>query len=58
MDEIRSLCHEINASYLVLGRPQIGKGESIFSQEIFKQFTEQIEQKTGTRVLLPELDQP
>jgi len=54
--EITGLCHEIDADYLILGRPQGREDdeESVFTQDMFKQFVAQIEEQTGARVVLPD----
>jgi nucleotide-binding universal stress UspA family protein len=54
-EEIAGLCHEIEAEYLVLGRPHIEGEDNIFTQALLTQFIDQIEQETGAQVvLLPE----
>jgi nucleotide-binding universal stress UspA family protein len=53
-EEIVGLCHELDADYLVLGRPRLEREESVFSQELLQQFVEQAEQQTGARVVLAE----
>lgn len=57
VEEITGLCHEIGADYLILGRPQgreEEEEESVFTQDMFKQFVAQIEEQTGARVVLPD----
>jgi nucleotide-binding universal stress UspA family protein len=53
-EEIIKLCHEIAADYLVLGRPRVGKEESVFTHELLRQFIERTEEQTGAEVILPE----
>jgi nucleotide-binding universal stress UspA family protein len=54
VEEIAKLCHELHASYLVLGAPG-GEGEgNVFSQARLAQFRERIEKETGASVILPE----
>ena len=51
-DELISLCHELKTDYLVLGQPKIEREDSLFSQEMLKQFVERTERETGARVIL------
>ena len=51
-EEIVDLCHELEADYVVLGRPRLEREQSVFSQELLHQFIEQAEQQTGARVVL------
>lgn len=53
-EEIVSLCHELSADYLVLGRPRFQQEENVFSQELLHEFIERTERQTGARVVLPE----
>jgi RNase H-fold protein (predicted Holliday junction resolvase) len=50
-EEIIKLCHEISASYVVLGRPQVRPEESFFTHERLAQFIENLEQQTGAKVI-------
>ena len=50
--EIVNLCHELSASYLVLGQPRLQREESIFSQDRLVEFVEQAEMQTGAKVIL------
>ncbi len=52
--EIIGLCHELEADYLVLGWPRIGRGDTVFTRELLDRFIEQTEEQTGARVVLPE----
>ncbi len=51
-EEIARLCHELEATYLVLGRPQVEREESVFTHNQLEQFIERIEEQTGARVVL------
>lgn len=51
-DEIINLCHELEADYLVLGRPRVQREESVFTQDLLTQFTKRIEAQTGAKVVL------
>jgi nucleotide-binding universal stress UspA family protein len=50
--EIVKLCHELSASYLVLGQPRLQREESIFTQDRLLRFVEQTEMQTGAKVIL------
>lgn len=52
-EEIVRLCHEVSADYLVLGRPHIGREESVFTtQALLRRFIERAEEQTDARVIL------
>jgi nucleotide-binding universal stress UspA family protein len=51
-EEIIALCHELAADYLVVGQPQVGREESVFTQELLARFIERIEKQTGAVVVL------
>jgi nucleotide-binding universal stress UspA family protein len=51
-EELIRLCHELKTDYLVLGQPKIEREDSLFSQEMLKQFVEKTERETGARVIL------
>jgi nucleotide-binding universal stress UspA family protein len=53
-EEIVNLSHEIEADYLVLGRPKLQQEESVFTQDLLRQFIAQTEEQTGAHVILPE----
>jgi nucleotide-binding universal stress UspA family protein len=50
-DEIASLCRDLEADYLVIGRPQPHKERNVFSEALLPQFVEQIEKQTGAEVV-------
>jgi nucleotide-binding universal stress UspA family protein len=50
--EIVNLCHEIEADYVVLGRPRFGHEESVFNQELLQQFIQRAEEQTGAKVIV------
>jgi nucleotide-binding universal stress UspA family protein len=50
--EIVTLCHELDAGYLVLGRPRAEKEESVFTLELLAQFVARAEEQTGAHVVL------
>jgi nucleotide-binding universal stress UspA family protein len=56
-NEIVEMCHELDADYLVLGWPKVqeeGEDESIFTQELLRNFIKDTEEQTGAKVILPE----
>lgn len=53
-EEIVKLCRELAADYLVMGRPQIEREESLFTQERLQSFVAATEQQTGAQVILPD----
>lgn len=56
-EEIVNLCHELEAEYVVLGRPRLEQEESVFNQELWQQFIERAEQQTGASVVLADGDE-
>jgi nucleotide-binding universal stress UspA family protein len=55
-DEIASLCHDLGANYLILGRPQAQTEKNIFSEALLAQFIQRIEKQTGAEVVPPNRD--
>jgi nucleotide-binding universal stress UspA family protein len=51
--EIVGLCHDLAAEYLILGRPQFQKEESVFTQDLLAQFIRDTEEQTGAKVVMP-----
>ena len=51
-EQIAGLCQELNADYLVLGRPEPDKEENVFTQARLAQFIERLESQTGAKVTL------
>jgi nucleotide-binding universal stress UspA family protein len=53
-EQIVAVCHELEADYLVLGRPQTGgEEENVFTRAMLQEFIERLENQTGARVILP-----
>ena len=52
--QIIDLCHEVEADYLVLGRPKFEQENSLFTKEKLADFIESFEEQTGARVIMPE----
>ncbi len=57
-DEIVSLCQEIGAEYVVLGRPRTKDEQNVFTHDALQAFAERIEKEAGARVLFAEVDRP
>jgi nucleotide-binding universal stress UspA family protein len=53
-EEIVGLCHELDADYVVMGRPEMGQEDSLFTQERLQAFIQDTEEQTGAKVILPE----
>jgi nucleotide-binding universal stress UspA family protein len=51
-EQIVRLCHELDAEYLVLGRPQPDKEDNVFPKARLDEFIEQLEAQTGATVVL------
>jgi nucleotide-binding universal stress UspA family protein len=51
--EIVALCLDLAARYLVLGRPQFQKEESVFTKDLLAQFIRETEEQTGAKVVMP-----
>ncbi len=52
-EEINTLCHEVDADYLVLGRPHVQREDSLFTHDLLAEFIAQFEERTGAKVVLP-----
>ena len=52
LDEIVALCRELQAGYLVLGHPKIGREDTVFTHEQLQRFVARIEEQTGAKVVL------
>jgi nucleotide-binding universal stress UspA family protein len=53
-EEIATLCHELSADYLVLGRPGGSDEENVFTQDRLAEFRDRIYRETGASVILSE----
>jgi nucleotide-binding universal stress UspA family protein len=53
-EEIAAYCHELEAEYLVIGRPRLQHEESLFTDAQLQVFIQRIEDQTGARVVLPQ----
>ena len=56
-EEIAAYCHELEAEYLVIGRPRLQHEESLFTDAQLQVFIQRIEDQTGARVVLPQEDE-
>jgi nucleotide-binding universal stress UspA family protein len=52
--EISAQCHEVQADYLVIGRPQFHLEDSLFTEALLDEFIQRVEEQTGAKVVLPE----
>ncbi|MCA9949755.1 MAG: universal stress protein [Anaerolineales bacterium] len=53
-EEIVILCHELSATYLVIGQPKFKSEDNVFTAALHQAFIQRIETQTGARVVLPE----
>lgn len=58
IEELVGFCQEVEADYLVLGRPQTEQEENVFTLVMMAQFTQEIEGLTGAQVVLPAGEEP
>jgi nucleotide-binding universal stress UspA family protein len=56
-EEISTLCHEIQADYLVVGRPKFHLEDSLFTETLLVEFIKRVEDQTGAHVILPEANE-
>lgn len=54
MEEISRLCHELEATYLVVGSPKGQEERDVFTQDAMTNFVARIEQQTGAKVVMPD----
>jgi nucleotide-binding universal stress UspA family protein len=54
--ELIGLCHELEADYLVLGKPEDEHEDSVFTHELLREFVAHTEEQTGAKVVFPEGD--
>ena len=55
-EELIGLCQELEADYLVLGKPKVEQEDTVFTQELLRRFVARTEEQTGARVVFPEGD--
>jgi len=55
-DEIVNLCQEMEANYVVLGKPMLQpEKENVFNEDRLDQFAERIAQESGSKIILAEI---
>ena len=54
VEVVAALCRELQADYVVVGRPQVRPEESVFTHDRLEQFAENIQAATGARVVVTE----
>lgn len=55
-EELIGLCHELQADYLVLGKPRVEQEDAVFTEDRLRDFVARIEEQTGARVVFPQED--
>jgi nucleotide-binding universal stress UspA family protein len=55
-EELIGLCHELEADYLVLGKPKLEREDTVFTHDLLREFVVRTEELTGARVVFPEGD--
>jgi nucleotide-binding universal stress UspA family protein len=55
-EELIGLCHKLGADYLVLGKPEVHREDTVFTQDLLHQFVARTEEQTGARAIFPEGD--
>ena len=55
-EEVISLCHELEADYLVLGKPRVEQEDTVFTHDLLREFVARTEEQTGATVVFPEGD--
>jgi len=52
-EEVIGLCHELEAGYLVLGKPNVEREDTVFTQKLLHEFVARTEEQTGATVVFP-----
>jgi nucleotide-binding universal stress UspA family protein len=55
-EELIGLCHELEADYLVLGKPKVEQEDCVFTHDRLREFVARSEEQTGAKVVFPEED--
>jgi nucleotide-binding universal stress UspA family protein len=55
-DELTGLCQELEADYLMVGRPKIEREDTVFTHDQLHEFVARIEGQTGATVVFPDGD--
>ncbi len=53
-EELIGLCHELEADYLVLGKPKVEQEDTVFTRDLLREFVARSEEQTGATVVFPE----
>jgi nucleotide-binding universal stress UspA family protein len=54
VEEITALAKEVDASYVILGRPRSEELENVFTSDRLQAFVQRLEEETGAKVVLTE----
>jgi hypothetical protein len=52
--EVIGLCQELEADYLVLGKPQVEREDTVFTRDLLREFVARTEDQIGATVVFPE----
>ena len=52
-EELIGLCHELQADYLVLGKPKVEQEDTVFTEDRLRDFVVRTEEQTGAIVVFP-----
>jgi nucleotide-binding universal stress UspA family protein len=52
--ELIGLCHELEADYLVLGKPRVEQEDTVFTHDLLREFVARTEEQTGATVVFPQ----
>jgi nucleotide-binding universal stress UspA family protein len=55
-EEVIGLCHELQADYLVLGKPKVEREDTVFTEDRLRAFVVRTEEQTGARVVFADGD--
>jgi nucleotide-binding universal stress UspA family protein len=55
-EEVINLCQELETDYLVLGKPQVEREDTVFTQDQLREFITRTEDQTGATVVFSEED--
>ena len=53
-EELIGLCQELEADYLVLGKPRVEQEDTVFTHDLLHEFVARTEEQTGATVVFPE----
>lgn len=55
-EEVIGLCQELETDYLVVGKPQVEQEDTVFTEDLLREFIARTEYQTGATVVFPEED--